>query len=73
MKENRLEMVWVYKVRRNKSSKNGYGDRLREKRKRKTKKDGWIRLRMMRAVGVCVGDVESRDERRLRTRVADPK
>jgi hypothetical protein len=37
------------------------------------KRDGWIRLRMMMAVGVCVGDVENRDEWRFRIRVADPK
>jgi hypothetical protein len=27
----------------------------------------------MRAVGMCVGDVENQDERKLRTRVANPK
>jgi hypothetical protein len=27
----------------------------------------------MRAVGMCIGDVESRQELRLRTRVANPK
>jgi len=46
-------------------------------RKRKAKKemDGFeLRLTMtLRAVGECVGDVENRDEWRIRTKVSDPE
>jgi len=71
-------MVWAGdKARGNKSSKNvRENEHSRVKWKWMTKKrDGWIRLRMIRGllVCVCIGDVENRDDWSFRTKVADLK
>jgi hypothetical protein len=45
------------------------------KKEEKDQKKRWLDTieNYIRAVGVCVGDVENRDELKFRTRVIDPK